>query len=160
MTSYNNIYSLRHLWAGSTNAVLPIRSGNPDLGPDPDFSAKNSPEIVRFSPKSPDFKKNMCLTLTFITFYQDMSGNKSPYIYFFLFMHKSFDERVLQLQTYHHRSRHIYHLPKIKTKTFWNYTSLHCISKLISFKDLKINIYTSTSNNLSSNIYANRIPLK
>ena len=40
--------------------MLPIRSGFPDFGPDPDFLAKTGPEMVWFLPKSPDLQKNMC----------------------------------------------------------------------------------------------------
>ena len=35
-------------------AVLPIRSGKPDFGPDPDLLAKTGLEMVWFLPKSPE----------------------------------------------------------------------------------------------------------
>ena len=52
-------WMIHWLWTWST-PVLPIRSGFPDFGPDPDFLAKTGPEMVWFLQKNPDLKKNMC----------------------------------------------------------------------------------------------------
>ena len=49
-------------------AVLPIRSGKPDFGPDPYLLAKTGLEMVWFLPNSLDFQKICVLMHILITF--------------------------------------------------------------------------------------------